>query len=89
MGSAFKFEMSRNFERDLTDMLQGSIAAIASDYQRMFDRLAGTYKGRPIAEIKPALQREWARIGGSISDPELSEYAAHISEGTPIEMRVA
>jgi len=61
---------------------------VAVDYQRMFDRLAGQYKGRPVAEIKAALQREWASMGGSISDPELTDYAEHISEGVKIRIEL-
>ena len=87
MGSGFKFEMSRNFERDLKKMLHGTMKDIASEYQKMFDSLLRRYKGRPVAEIKPVLRREWARIGGSISDPELTDYATLISEGTRIEMK--
>lgn len=88
MGSGFKFEMSRNFERDLDKALQGTIKDIASEYQKMFDSLSRRYKGRPVSEIKPVLRREWARVGGSISDPELADYATLISEGTRIEMKV-
>jgi hypothetical protein len=43
MGSGFKFEMSRNFERDLNKMLQGAMKDIASDYQKMFDSLSRRY----------------------------------------------
>jgi hypothetical protein len=41
-------------------------------------------KGRPVAVVKPALRRAWERDGRTITDPELTEYAAYISEGTPI-----
>lgn len=88
MGSGFKFEMSRDFERDLKKTVQGAVKDIASDYQKMFDSLSRRYKGRPVSQIKPVLRREWSRVGGSISDPELTEYATHISEGTRIQMRV-
>ena len=44
------------------------------------------YKGRPVSEIKPALQREWKKIGGSITDPELTQYASSISEGVRIQI---
>lgn len=88
MGSGFKFEISRELERDLKKMVQGTVKDIASDYQKMFDSLSRRYKGRPVSEIKPVLRREWARIGGAISDPELTDYATLISEGTRIQMRV-
>ncbi len=87
MGSGFKFEMSRNSERELNKMLQGTIKDIASEYQEMLDSLLRRYKGRPVAEVKPVLRREWAGIGGSISDSELTDYATLISEGTRIEMK--
>lgn len=86
--SGIKIEMSGNWERELNKMVQGAMHDIAADYQKMFDRIGRQYKGRPVSEIKPALQREWSRIGGSITDPELTDYATLISEGTNIKMQV-
>lgn len=88
MGSGFNFEMSRDFERNLKNVVKGAVTDIASDYQKMFDSLLRRYQGRPVSEIKPVLRREWARVGGSISDPELTDYATLISEGTRIQGRV-
>ena len=82
------FKMSRGWEKELEKAVRPALKDIASDYQKMFDSLARRYKGRPVSEIKPVLRREWSRVGGSISDPELTEYATHISEGTRIQMRV-
>ena len=67
---------------------QSGLREIADDYQKMFDSLGRHYSGRPVEAIKPALRREWSKIGGSISDPELTDYATLISEGTHIEMKV-
>lgn len=88
MASGAGFTMSRNFERDVKRAVQGAVKDIAGEYQKMFDSLLRCYKGRPVSQIKPVLRREWSRVGGSISDPELTEYATHISEGTRIKMRV-
>lgn len=82
------FKMSPGWEKELEKAIRPAVKDIASDYQRMFDSLSRRYKGRPVSEIKPVLKREWSRVGGSISDPELTEYATHISEGTRIQMRV-
>ena len=82
------FKMSPGWEKELEKAVKPALKDIASDYQKMFDSLLRRYKGRPVSEIKPVLRREWARVGGSISDPELTEYATHISEGTRIQMRV-
>ena len=82
------FKMSPGWEKELEKAVKPALKDIASDYQKMFDSLLRRYKGRPVSEIKPVLRREWSRVGGSISDPELTEYATHISEGTRIQMKV-
>ena len=79
--------MSRNFERELHQLVQGAVSDVAAEYQAMFDSLSRRYKGRPVSEIRPVLAREWAQVGGSISDPELTDYATLISEGTHIQMK--
>lgn len=83
----FKFEMSPNWERDVERTAQGAIEDIAADYQKMFDRLTRQYKGRPASAIKPVLRREWSRCGGTISDPELTDYAQRISEGQRFQFK--
>jgi hypothetical protein len=85
--AGFNIEFGRNFERDLSRAVQGAVKDVATEYQRMLDSLLQRYSGRPLAEIRPVLEREWRRIGGRISDPELTEYASHISSGTRIVMR--
>ena len=82
------FKMSPGWEKELERAVRPALKDIASDYQKMFDSLLRRYKGRPVSEIKPVLRREWSRVGGSISDPELTEYANRISEGIRIQMRV-
>lgn len=78
----------QDLERQLNKAVQGALGDVAADYQRMLDSLGRRYKGRPVSSIKPVLQREWKRVGGSISDPELTEYATLISNGTKIKMQV-
>ena len=55
----------------------------------MLDQLGQQYAGAPVEKIKPVLRTRWSRISGTISDPELSIYAQHISEGTPITVRTS
>jgi len=81
------FNFSNDFERQLNKAVQGALGDVAKDYQRMFDSLSRRYRGRPVSSIKPVLLGEWKRIGGSITDPELTEYATHISNGTHIKMK--
>ena len=61
--------------------------AKAKGLQRQIDQFARQHQGRPVAVIKPALRRAWERDGRTITDPELTEYAAYISEGTPITFK--
>lgn len=82
------FKMSPGWEKGLEKAVRPALKDVASDCQKMFDSLLRRYKGRPVSEIKPVLRREWSRIGGSISEPELTDYATRISEGTRIQMRV-
>lgn len=84
MGSDFRFKLN---ERGLKKFIQGAVQDVAAEYQQMLDSVLRRYQGHPVAEIKPVLRREWNKIGGNISDPELTEYATYISEGTRIQMR--
>lgn len=83
--SSIKF--SGNFERDLNRVVKGAMKDISVDYQRMFDSLLRTHSGKPVSSIKPVLRRNWQRIGGDISDPDLTKYAQHISDGTKIKIK--
>lgn len=83
-----RVKMIPGWEKALEKAVQPALKDISSDYQKMFDTLLRRYKGRPVTEIKPVLRREWSRVGGSISDPELTDYATLLSEGTRIEMKV-
>jgi hypothetical protein len=45
------------------------------------------HQGRPVDSIKPALKRLFERRGGKITEPELTQYAEMISDGTKIEFK--
>lgn len=81
-------KMRSAWERELKKMVSGAVQEIADEYQTMFDRLGRQYQGRPVAEIKAGLRREWKRLGGTISERELNAYAQLISQGTRIQMQV-
>lgn len=87
MGSGFTFD-SKGFEKEVQNAAREGVRDVATQYERMFTSLRRRYAGRPVDEIKPALRREWRRIGGSITDPDLTEYATLISEGHRITMNV-
>lgn len=62
--------------------IQAGVDRVAREQTRDLDQLRQQYAGRPVAEIKPALQRLFARYDGKITDPKLSEWAQLISDGT-------
>ena len=81
---SFKFEFDEKaLKRELARQAQPEMDRIARDMTREMERL----RGLPIDQIKPALQRLFARDGGSITEPELSEYAQMIHDGTRIEFK--
>lgn len=83
-----RVKISSNLERELQRVVQPQVQAIADQYQQMLDRLGRQYAGQSVETIKPVLQAEWSRVnGGSITDPELSDWAQHISDGRRIAVR--
>lgn len=81
---SFKFDFDEKaLKRELARQSQPEMDRIAREMTREMERL----RGLPIDQIKPALQRLFARDGGSITEPELSEYAQMIHDGTRIEFK--
>lgn len=81
---SFKFEFDEKaLKRELARQAQPEMDRIAREMTRERERL----RGLPIDQIKAALQRLFARDGGSITEPELSEYAQMIHDGTRIEFK--
>lgn len=82
---SLKFEFDEQaFERAIRKDVEAHVRDVSREMTREFDRLHAQFAGRPVAEIKPALKRVWEKGGGSISEPELTEYARKISDGTKI-----
>ncbi|PPF18364.1 hypothetical protein [Rathayibacter sp. AY1A7] len=71
-------------ERALQRVIDDGMKRFARDANRRMNTLAATHAGRPLPEIKSALQALFRNQGGSISDPELSDYAARIQAGSSI-----
>jgi hypothetical protein len=88
--SNFHTNLNKNFEK----LVNNSMKDIARDLQRRMDRLSVELKDKPLADAKRRLKREWERDGGSLTDPELTEYAEILIGGgrinfsaTPFRMR--
>lgn len=89
MSMKVNFTMSSDWERQLTRAIEPQMHEFVSHLQAAIDGLRPVYEGRPIEEIKPALQQAWANAndGARITDPHLTEYAEAIRIGRRIEIR--
>lgn len=74
------------FKREVNKQVQSAVSEIARGMTRDFDRLRQQYKGQPVEVIKPEIRRVFEKDGGSITDPELTDYAKLISNGQHIEV---
>ncbi len=86
MSVSFEFN-EREFKRLMETEAQSAVNDLAQQQTVELDQLRQQYTGRPVDEIKPVLQNLFAKDGGNITDPELSEWAQLISDGTKIEMK--
>ncbi|MFJ1993061.1 hypothetical protein [Streptomyces asiaticus] len=66
------------------------VAKLAADLTRKLNALTAEYEGRPLDEVKTAVQQVWAREtgGGSITDPELTQFAEQIAAGGQVSVQL-
>lgn len=79
---------ARDIERSMKQQVEKAYRQRASEMQATFDRLGRELKGQSLDAAKSRLQREWARDGGSLTDPELTNYATALIEGRRIVLDV-
>jgi hypothetical protein len=85
MSTRVKFSMTPGWEGALVRLAEPRMQELTHRYQTAVDSLRLFYEGKPIEEIKPALQQAWAVVnGGQIRDPGLTEWAEAIRTGAPI-----
>ncbi len=80
------FKWNPGAEREIERM---AIEATQKRFQPILDSVHDEYAGRSVDEIKPVLARKWAagNDGASITDPELTNIAQAISDGTRVILR--
>lgn len=71
-------------------MVNQGVQKMASDLTSALNALTGRYQGKPVEKIKPEIQRVWAKHsgGGSITDPELTQFAEQIQAGGRVTVRM-
>lgn len=81
-------DMTFTFNEDaFKQVAQDAVRDMAGQQNRDLEALRKQYTGRPIDEIKPALQSLFAGYDGNITEPDLSDWAQLIHDGTRIEMQ--
>jgi hypothetical protein len=87
-GINFNFD-ERAFKRQVEKAANDAVAEQAKKAQRMFDSLARTHSGKPLAEVKRAVRQGWRGLGDGwdITDPDLTEYATVIAEGGAVKVQ--
>ena len=85
MGKDFEIKWNRdglkNLEREV-------MKNVRKETQAFLDQFARSHLGQPVDQVKVALKRDWKRkMDGTITEPELTEWATVISEGGRIQVR--
>lgn len=87
----FKFSASdrRKLERAVEKEASKALRPLARDLEEMLNGMSREFQGRPVEEIKPVLVARWKKTtpGGSITEPELTQYAEQIAAGGSFTMR--
>lgn len=74
-------------EEGMRRAAEEAVRKMATQQTRDLDQLRKQYTGRPVEEIKPALEQLFAGYDGNITEPQLSDWAQLIHDGTHIEMQ--
>lgn len=74
-------------ERAVREAAAPALREMAADMERVLNNLSSEQQGRPVDEVRPALQREFARHGWTIIEPELTAYAEAIANGQRIRVQ--
>lgn len=70
------------FRREIEKQMQGALTDVSRTLERDLNGLSRSMKGQPLAETKARVKRTFESDGGSITDPELTEYAEAVQAGT-------
>lgn len=81
---SMKFEFNEDAFRQV---IESGMTKMAADRTRELDRFHAEYAGRPVEEIRPALEQLFARVEWDMGDEQLSAFAAAIHEGRRVEFQ--
>ncbi|MDX2025039.1 hypothetical protein [Microcella sp.] len=84
-----KFDINMQFdkralEREMNREVNSAMRDTARKLNRRFSEIARTAEGRDLDSVKSEVARAFRSEGADVSEPELTEYAQHLLEGTVI-----
>ncbi|MFJ5220136.1 hypothetical protein ACIP98_36290 [Streptomyces sp. NPDC088354] len=80
------------FDQNAVDAaLNEGMQRFASELTSALGSLSEQYQGRPLEEIKPEIQRVWGERtgGGTVTEPELTQFAEQIQAGGTVTIRLS
>jgi hypothetical protein len=80
-----EFKMKPGAEKAIADM---AVKAMTDRFQPILDSVHAEYAGQPVETIRRVLATRWSaeNAGASITDPDLTNVAQAISDGTRVVM---
>lgn len=81
MGSRLSFN-----DREIKRLVNERVNEVTRQYEQALAQMGLDLKGRPVEDIKPLVRARVQDLGGDITDPELTNVAIAISEGTRITL---
>jgi hypothetical protein len=77
-----------NFRQAVERVANEGMREYATRMQRLLDQLGRTSAGKPVEEVKVALQAAWRRaFEKTITDPHLTAWAQGLADGRRIVVR--
>lgn len=85
MGKGFEIKWNKGaLERAVKDATREGLVQSSRNIQQQLDAVLAAAQGKSATEVKPMLQDAFRKVGGSISEPELSQYAEILARGQRI-----
>lgn len=77
-------------DKAIKKVVNDGVRKMAADLTRQLNALTAQCEGKPVDEVKRAVQGAWSRGtgGGSITDPELTQFAEQIAAGGQVTVRL-
>jgi hypothetical protein len=80
--------MPDSFEDAMKKVAKTAYEDTAREFKGVIARLQRSHRGKPLEEVNRAVQQAFQKAGYKAPESDVNSYAAAISQGTPIEVKV-